>query len=120
VKKELELVQRSKLTTQVSELGGVVSTLASSPQARNRFLQDPAAFLNQNQVPVDACKLGAACTNQTSETTSACSNAFVAVDCWVAVATRTNTDCDVVVAVCVIGPEQLTGQGRTVPVTNLL
>ncbi len=120
MKKELELVQRSKLTTQVSELGDVVSTLASSPQARNQFLQDPAAFLHQNHVPVEACKLVAERTNQTSETVSVCSSAFVAVDCWVAVATRTNTDCDVIVAVCVIGPEQLSNKQPNIPFGNVL
>ena len=98
----------------------MVSALACSPHARNQFLQDPAAFLNQNHVPVDARKLGAERTNQTSETLSVCSIALVAVDCWVAVATRTNTDCDFIVAVCVIGPEQRSGEGQTTSIINVL
>src|SRR5712691_4207965 len=68
MRKEFELRRRSKLKTETLGLEDVVSTLAVDPQARGQFLRDPAGFLNQHDVQVDSCKLGADRVNRTTET----------------------------------------------------
>ncbi len=121
---EFELSRRSRLKTHTSELGDVISTLAANPQARNDFLRDPAAFLNQHCLPVDACKLGMDAVNQTTEMVSP--NVCVYVDCSVNANINTDLrcvmDCNLLVLVYVIGPDpmpELSVQQRT-PVMNIL
>jgi hypothetical protein len=117
---EFELSRRSKLKTHTSELGDVISTLAANPQARNDFLRNPAAFLNQHHLPVDACKLGMDAVNHTTEMVSP--DACVYVICDVVVYVTTSADCILDCHAVVIGPEplpELSAQQRT-PAMNVL
>ncbi len=114
MREEFELKRRSKLKTHTSELGDAISTLAANPQARNRFLHDPAAFLNQLHVPVGACSLGTGRVNQTSETITQ----FVCVDFWVAVCSQSDTDVNI--RAVIIGPEPLPNERPRGSVVNLL
>src|SRR5260370_39736067 len=81
MRREFELSRRSRLKPHTSELGGVIATLAANPQARNDFLRDPAAFLNQHRLPVDACTLGMAADFQTMTTDSATASVYVYGTC---------------------------------------
>ncbi len=123
---EFELSRRSRLKTHPTELGGVIATLAANPQARNDFLRDPAAFLNQHSLPVDACKLGMGMdvVNQTTETVSP--NVNSSVNCCLVFFVDTSVDtqlwCAMDCNVVVIGPDplpELSVEQRT-PAMNVL
>ncbi len=120
MRREFELSRRSRLKTHTSELGGVIATLAANPQARNDFLRDPAAFLNQHSLPVDACKLGMDAVNQTTEMVSP--NVCVYVDCSVNANINTDLRCVMDCTVVIIGPgplPELSAEQRT-PAMNVL
>src|SRR5215831_19991904 len=79
----ISLSNRSRLRVAPQRLDGVTSTLARSHAERTRFLEDPAAFLSAQAIPVTSCNLLSRTTGlqRTTETgTTALSVAYVCCD----------------------------------------